>query len=211
MKDTIIKGTKNSRSIIGAASIPATWDLARAQLIQSGWPIDLGPLNAAGLTQKGDDLNKANLLKDATAALYGLTAAAVPDDVLAKARTLITAAQTAANGRARVVAGSYAGTGQAFTRDNPKTLNFGFKPLFVKIAIRYNQDSAESSTISAMTEPTAMIYPNPVAGQISWNSNFNMYSYFAVTWSNTGISFFDKDGTNRLNNSQYTYYYCAFG
>lgn len=211
MKDTIIKGTKNSRSIIGAASIPATWEQARAQLIQSGWPIDLGPLNAAGLTQKGDDLNKANLLKDATAALYGLTAAAVPDDVLAKARTLITAAQTSANGRARVVAGSYVGTGQKLTRDNPKTLNFGFKPLFVQITERLNGDSAEISTAQRMSEPTAMIYPNPVAGQISWDSNYNMKSFFGVTWSNTGISFFNKDVISRLNNSEYTYYYCAFG
>lgn len=34
-------------------------------------------------TQAGTPLNKASLLKDATAALFGLTAAAVPDDVLA--------------------------------------------------------------------------------------------------------------------------------
>ncbi len=34
-------------------------------------------------TQEGTPLNKANLLKDATAALYGLDASAVPDDVLA--------------------------------------------------------------------------------------------------------------------------------
>lgn len=35
-------------------------------------------------TQEGTPLNKANLLKDATAALYGLGADAVPDDVLAQ-------------------------------------------------------------------------------------------------------------------------------
>ena len=35
-------------------------------------------------TQAGTPLNKASLLKDATAALFGLTAAAVPDDVLAE-------------------------------------------------------------------------------------------------------------------------------
>lgn len=34
--------------------------------------------------QQGTPLNKASLLKDATAALFGLTAAAVPDDVLAE-------------------------------------------------------------------------------------------------------------------------------
>ena len=155
--------------------------------------------------------SKQQSLKAATAALYGLTAAAVPDDVLAKARTLITAAQTAANGRARVVTGSYAGTGQAFTRDNPKTLNFGFKPLFVQIVERYNQDSAEASTLTNVNQSAAMIYPSPVAALIAWNSNYNMKTYFGVTWSNTGISFFEKTGNNWLNSSQYTYYYCAFG
>lgn len=35
-------------------------------------------------TQAGTPINKASLLKDATAALFGLTAAAVPDDVLAE-------------------------------------------------------------------------------------------------------------------------------
>lgn len=136
MKETIIKGTKNSRSIIGAASIPVAWEQARAQLIQSGWPIDLGPLNAAGLIQKGDDLNKANLLKDATVALYGLTSAAVPDDVLAKARTLIAAAQTAADGRAQVAVGSYVGTGVPGTEANPPTLTFPFSPAIVFVSYK---------------------------------------------------------------------------
>ena len=35
-------------------------------------------------TQAGTPLNKATLLKDATAALYGLGTGAVPDDVLAE-------------------------------------------------------------------------------------------------------------------------------
>lgn len=38
---------------------------------------------ADGATEQGTALNKANLLKDATAALFGLTEAAVPDDVFA--------------------------------------------------------------------------------------------------------------------------------
>ena len=48
-------------------------------------------------TVVGTPLNAANLLSQATASLYGLGAAAVPDDVLAQARTLITAAQNTAN------------------------------------------------------------------------------------------------------------------
>lgn len=48
-------------------------------------------------TVAGTPLNKANLLSDATAALYGLSGSAVPDDVLEKARSLITTAQNTAN------------------------------------------------------------------------------------------------------------------
>lgn len=85
MVDTVIKGTGNSRSIKAApATLPLTYDEFRAQFISSGIPIDLLGLNAAGLTTKGTDLNKATLLKDTTAALYGLGTNAVPDDVLAK-------------------------------------------------------------------------------------------------------------------------------
>lgn len=52
-------------------------------LINRELPIGLGPLNPAGVQTAGMDLNKKNLLKDATAALYGLPATAVPDEVLA--------------------------------------------------------------------------------------------------------------------------------
>lgn len=48
-------------------------------------------------TVVGTPLNKASLLTDATAALFGLGTDAVPDDVLEKARELITAAQNTAN------------------------------------------------------------------------------------------------------------------
>lgn len=48
-------------------------------------------------TVVGTPLNKASLLTDATAALFGLGPNAVPDDVLEKARSLITAAQNTAN------------------------------------------------------------------------------------------------------------------
>lgn len=112
MKDTIIKGSGNSRMM---ASVPnfltlfPSYEAFGRALINGELPIDLGPLNAAGLEQRGDDLNKATLLKDATAALYGKSASAVPDDILAAIRLLITTAQNTANsaqslGRASVKA-----------------------------------------------------------------------------------------------------------
>lgn len=71
MLDTVINGTRTSRSILGNLSIPDDPAEAIALLKSSGWLIDLGPLNDAGLSQRGTDLNKANLLSDETAALYG--------------------------------------------------------------------------------------------------------------------------------------------
>ena len=53
-------------------------------------------------TQEGTPLNKDSLLKDATAALFGLGADAVPDDVLAIIKTLVDNAQNSADGKAKI-------------------------------------------------------------------------------------------------------------
>lgn len=82
MENLVPLGTGNSRLM--KSNIPASTTLA--QLIQmwnnGTFPYDIGPLNSAGISQQGTPLNKDTLLKDATAALYGLTNTAVPDDVL---------------------------------------------------------------------------------------------------------------------------------
>lgn len=82
MQNFVPLGTGNSRLM--RSNIPAgtTWEQARAMLNAGTFPYDTGQLNAAGISQQGTPLNKDTLLKDATAALYGLTDA-VPDDVLA--------------------------------------------------------------------------------------------------------------------------------
>ena len=67
-------------------------------------------------TQAGTPLNKATLLSDSTAALFGLGTDAVPDDVLAKARSLITTAQNTAdsvNSKIEIATGRYTGTGSS--------------------------------------------------------------------------------------------------
>lgn len=84
MKNFVPLGTGNSRLM--KSSIPAgtTWEQALAMLIAGTFPYDTGQLNAAGISQQGDPLNKNTLLKDATAQSYGLGTDAVPDDVLSK-------------------------------------------------------------------------------------------------------------------------------
>ena len=86
MQDGVIAGTGNSRhlkSVSNFLTLYPTYSDFVAAMVAGTLPIDL-LYNAAGWTAEGNALNKAALLKDATAALYGLTSAAVPDDVLAK-------------------------------------------------------------------------------------------------------------------------------
>ena len=83
-------------------------------------------------TQEGTPLNKDSLLKDATAALYGLGAAAVPDNVLALIKPMIDSnyseLSSLANSKAKIDIGSYVGTGEYY-----KTLTFPQLPKFVFI------------------------------------------------------------------------------
>ena len=140
MKDTIIKGSGNSmsiRSVPNLASLAPTYEdfLRLLSSDENGLPIDLGPLNPAGCDTVGDALNKANLLKDATAALYGKTAEATPDEILAAIYPLIASAQNAANakGNCFVETGAYAGTGSTWASN--RLIQFNFIPYVVFICV----------------------------------------------------------------------------
>ena len=70
---------------------------------------------------------KQQILTSATAALYGLGASAVPDDVLATARSLISTAQSTADSKCKIMSGSYVGTG-TYGKDNKNSLTFDSPP-----------------------------------------------------------------------------------
>ena len=78
-------------------------------------------------TQEGTPLNADSLLKVATAALYGLGAAAVPDDVLALIKPMIDSnyseLSSLANSKARIETGTYTGNG-----DLARSFTCSFKP-----------------------------------------------------------------------------------
>lgn len=80
MIDGIIKANGTSRLM--RAELPATYEEFRAQCHVGAQPLDV-LFNALGWSQLPTFLNKANLLKDTTSALFGLGANAVPDDVFA--------------------------------------------------------------------------------------------------------------------------------
>lgn len=85
MIDGIIKADGTSRLARSVADFKTrypTYDAFAEALIAGTLPLDI-LFNAAGWTQVPDFLNKANLLKDATAEKFGLGSEAVLDDVFA--------------------------------------------------------------------------------------------------------------------------------
>lgn len=142
-------------------------------------------------TQEGTPLNKATLLKDATAAMYGLGGDAVPDDVLERIPDLIA-------GRAQVATGSYTGTG-TFGISNQNSLTFDFVPLFVFVT---EQTLYGPKTIILANGQTKTSYlgasSSSYALTVSWNDN-------VVKW------YVDSDGSadSQLNIKGAKYYYAA--
>ena len=86
MQDAILAGTGNSRylkSVSGFLSLYPTYEDFVQALIAGTLPVDLNGVNPEGWTELGTELNKANLLTDATAALVDLGPEATPNEVLA--------------------------------------------------------------------------------------------------------------------------------
>lgn len=79
MIDSVLKGNGNSRFLKSAVPAGTSWADALAMLQAGTFPIDFNGINAEGFQQVGTPLNKANLLKDATAAQIGLPPSTTPD------------------------------------------------------------------------------------------------------------------------------------
>lgn len=79
MIDSVLKGTGNSRFLKSAVPAGTSWADALAMLQAGTFPVDFNGINAEGFQQIGTPLNKANLLKDATAAQIGLPPSTTPD------------------------------------------------------------------------------------------------------------------------------------
>lgn len=202
MRDTVIKGTGNSRSIKVPANLKQqVTDLdSLLDLLIAGLPCDIGPLNEAGCQQIGNALNKANLLKDDTAALYGLTGEAVPDEVLAKARELIANISNVANEKSNFEHGEYAGVGST-----TKSLSFSFLPQIL-LVMRTNADYGNF-----------LLYTRGIKGVLCFtvaylgdSSQATQYG-FPVTLSGNSISWTGNNAVLAMNYSGYTYAYFCIG
>lgn len=201
MKDTIIKGSGNSRTIKtipnGATIYPDFLTFIQA-FATSGLPIDLLGLNAAGINQAGTDLNKANLLTDATEqAIWGSAADRTPDAALKQLRSLITTAQNTGNAKGYVKVGSYIGTGQ-YGASNPNTIDVGF-PIESLILVAPPTDTKYVSVAIFIKGMTAynLLISNNYADEMS------------VSWGNTYIKwYYEKNsasGQYNISGKKYTY------
>lgn len=150
-------------------------------------------------TQEGTPLNKASLLKDATAELFGLGTDAVPDDALNAIKTLINGANANADTKAKVATGSYTGTG-TFGSSNPNSLTFDFVPLFVVVTQQSTYGPKTILLVNGQTRTSHLTASSSSYGlTVSWNDN-------VVNWYANS-----SDGTadSQLNIKGAKYYYAA--
>lgn len=98
MQDQIIKGTGDSRYLRSSIAVGTTLEQIITLLRNGEFPIDFAGYNSEGIDTQGTDLNKANLLQDSTATLFGLGADATPNDVLASIATSLATISSALSG-----------------------------------------------------------------------------------------------------------------
>lgn len=169
-------------------------------------------------TQQGAPLTKATFLKDATAALFGKTNAAVPDDILSLLSksvlaqtvggktTLTDVLGTKLTVGVQIETGSYVGTG-AYGQANPNTLTFGFVPKFVWI---WPKSSAYGSTVVFAGRFFVTF------GRWGYYSDSTdvFISFDTMSMSGNTLTWWKLDSTKpsyQLNVSGMDYYYLAIG
>lgn len=209
MKDLQTKGTGNSRYLKSAIGAAATWEEARALLVNGTFPVDLAGINGAGILQMGDALNKANLLSDETAVALGGDETMVPNGAFAALNSLIANLQKS---KPNIAAGSYTGTG-TYGSANKKTLTFDFSPKIVIVNMSgYSTSSGNSAYLCQLIAIRGMTQAT------TYNSNNYDNTYGAgadITWGENSISWYCSGSSygeqGQLNISGNKYYYVAFG
>ena len=168
-------------------------------------------------SEVGTPLNKASLLKDATASKFGLGSDAVPDDVFNAIKTLINDANANANAKARIVTGSYVGTG-TYGNANPNRLTFDFEPKIVVLTEMISSGGAYYVLFgnSETRQGVFAIYPERLSDSFAGDRGF------LIEDNTTSNSFAKREGTSVLwynsrtahaqgNGNGWTYHYIAIG
>ncbi len=158
-------------------------------------------------TQEGDPLNKNTLLKDATAALFGLGNSAVPDNVLeilSDAALLKNGALQLPSGskvsQVKIQTGTYTGTGTA-GQSNPNSLSADFNIAFMAV-YDANERYFEGNPMVAFSSINNSAWINTGAGE-----------HCVFNWEGKKVSWYDSNGIDsyQLNESGRTYGYILIG
>lgn len=99
-------------------------------------------------------------------------------------------------GNCKIVYGSYAGDG-TYGKDNPCTLSFNHKPVFLAICIDDMDSSAPQRLIAIRGAKEAYSFPG------EHNSDNTL------TWNDKSVSWYDNSAYYQCNASGETYYYVA--
>lgn len=165
-------------------------------------------------TQQGDPLNKATLLKDATAALYGLGADAVPDDVLSKIKSLIEGVKNELRVRKNIILGSYTGTGESGP-EHFNSLSFEEAPTVVAIYGYHRTDTSNPYYKSLPGGKTSVwimdvtSWPVDAPNQYVGFGNGNSYGQKSSDGKTIRWATYSGDAEAQFNEAGNTYHYFA--
>lgn len=168
-------------------------------------------------TQVGAPLTKATFLKDATAALFGKTNAAVPDDILnllSKSvlaqtvggdTTLTDVLGTKLTVGGLIESGSYVGTG-GIGPGNENHLTFSFVPYMVVI-LANNSGTPYPGTV--------FIKGQTLSDGIGYNQSYSNNYGLSVSWEGKTVSWYssysNSSSSKQFNFEGTPYYYFAIG
>ena len=223
MIDSVLKGTGNSRFLKSAVPAGTSWADALAMLQAGTFPIDFNGINAEGFQQVGTPLNKANLLKDATAAQIGLPPSTTPDGMF---QALGNTGELHVWRKTVVVGSYYIGATQGNYGSicrNTGSASFGVK---IQYASEITVDSQENRNLvspsdmtiiannSGITSPSATSVANTLKGKFirlagipdGYQNSELKYAVGSVFYCPENISCFVKDAFNDGN-----HYICLDG
>lgn len=223
MIDSVLKGTGNSRFLKSAVPAGTSWADALAMLQAGTFPIDFNGINTEGFQQVGTPLNKANLLKDATAAQIGLPPSTTPDGMF---QALGNTGELHVWRKTVVVGSYYIGATQGnygCICRNTGSASFGVK---IQYASEITVDSHENRNLvspsdmtiiannSGITSPSATSVTNALKGKFirlagipdGYQNSELKYAVGSVFYCPESISCFVKDAFNDGN-----HYICLDG
>lgn len=202
MQDMITKGTGNSRYLKSSIASDTTWEQFLDMFRSGTLPIDLNGLNTAGIAQQGTQLNKANLLTDATATAIknlGVSTPSTPNEAFNQLVNALTNTNTTVANGVKIQTGSYTGTG-TYGASNPCSLTFNFSPIFVIMA------PLDTNTFSGNGQ---VAFLRGARNAISGISSANNWA--VLSWSGKTLSWYSEISASGQLNMPKKYYWVAIG